>query len=95
MAWNEFSAANEKEVYRLLSPLIEFAGKPTSSENIVPTIGERQQPPPTKRKAKTPAANKPKQPRQPQNPNKKRKTKQLKKDSSNPEAELVTVENFI
>ena len=95
MAWNEFSAASEKEVYRLLTPLIEFAGKPAASEHTVPTVGGRQQPAPAKRKAKTPITNKPKQRHQPNNPHKKQKIKQAEKDSSPPETELVTVENFI
>ena len=99
MAWNEFSAANEKEVYRLLTPLIKFAEKPTTSEHTLSRVdGQQQQqqpkPPPTKRKAKTPAANKPKQRRQLPNPNKKQKTKQTEK-SDTAESELVTVENFI
>ena len=94
MAWNEFSAANEKEVYRLLTPLIEFAGKPPTSEHTVSRVDGQQQPPPTKRKAKTPAANKPKQRRQPTNPNKKQKTKETE-TTSTAEPELVTVENFI
>ena len=94
MAWNEFSAGNEREVYRLLTPLINFAGKPPTSEHTVSRVDGQQQPPPTKRKAKTPAVNKSKQRRQPANPNKKQKTKQTEKNTT-PEPELVTVENFI
>ena len=99
MAWNEFSNANNHDIYKLLTPLITFANKNNDNNNnkdqvVAPNLEGRSEPKKSKRNnVKKTKPNKRKT--QTQSKKNQNKTSEEGRKEEEEEEEGITLDNFV